>query len=353
MPPKPFYEINPQAYLFGRCDENPEEKVRQWVLFELMSTYGIPITNLQIERPVKVGTRNHFADIVILRENAPYVVIECKKWEDKQKVRGMQQALSYADANTMKAKYAVYTNGDTWEVKRKMMGEWVGIPDLPKRINGDYLVRLDELINSITDFKPAFYWLNQAVPANSAYAYFTCLQVIFNGSSFPLNYLDSSLRFGTDLLLRVVSRIDDKEYAHGKMVGACSSFYEFLERRLGKKIYHDLQKDNLWQLTVDVQIQFNRLVEDTRSLITQEIVHIRFITALLHYLMKQTRLEGKKDVFIDVPAVLTGEFRNLIGLLFHIHLGVNFPDPVLEESCTDLRDFCSSAWDRFKEENKR
>ena len=119
MSPKPFYEINPQAYLFDRSDETPEEKVRQWALFELLSTYGVSINNIEIERPVKVGTRNHRADIVVLRESVPYVVIECKKWDDKKEEQGTQQALSYADANTMKARFAVYTNGDIWKVKKK------------------------------------------------------------------------------------------------------------------------------------------------------------------------------------------------------------------------------------------
>ena len=222
MPPKPFYEINPQAYLFGKTDDMPEERVRQWALFELLSTYGISINNIQIERPVKVGTRTHRADIVILHESAPFVVIECKKWEDKHIGRGMQQALSYADANTMKARYAVYTNGDVWEVKRKISNEWVDLPDLPKRIDGDYQVKLDELVRSINDFKPAFYWLNQTVPASSAQAYFSCLQILFNGSTYPLNYLDNDLRFGTDNLLRVIcAKGHHPDYIHGKMVAAC------------------------------------------------------------------------------------------------------------------------------------
>lgn len=37
MPPKPFYEINLSAYLFDKS-ETPEEKVRQWAIFELIST---------------------------------------------------------------------------------------------------------------------------------------------------------------------------------------------------------------------------------------------------------------------------------------------------------------------------
>jgi hypothetical protein len=39
---KAFYEIAPTSYLFGKTD-GPEEKVRQWVLFELLSTYGYNI----------------------------------------------------------------------------------------------------------------------------------------------------------------------------------------------------------------------------------------------------------------------------------------------------------------------
>ena len=88
MPPKPFYEVQPSAYLFVKYDgDKPEEKVRQWALFELLSTYGVFINNIVTERPVKVGTRTHRADIVVLRDGAPYVVIECKKWGAKLKGR--------------------------------------------------------------------------------------------------------------------------------------------------------------------------------------------------------------------------------------------------------------------------
>lgn len=198
MPPKPYYSISPEAALFGRKLNMPEEKVRQWALFELMSSYGININNIEIERKVKVGTRNYFADIVILREGAPYVVIECKRWENRKSETSMQQALSYADANTMKAHYAVFTNGDIWEVKKKVREEWVNIPDLPKRIDGDYLLDLYELISSMRYISPLLYWSNQQVPQASARSYFSCMQEFFNGYTYPLNYLDEDLCFGTD-----------------------------------------------------------------------------------------------------------------------------------------------------------
>lgn len=352
MPPKPYYEINSQAYLFGKTDETPEERVRQWALFELLSTYGICINNIEVERQVKVGTRNHRADIVILRDSAPYVVIECKKWEDKKLKQGMQQALSYADANTMKSRYAVYTNGDVWEVKRKIGNDWVDVPDLPKRIDGDYQIRLDELIRSINDFMPTFYWLNQTVPADSALAYFSSLQKIFYGPTYPLNNLDKNLLFGTDNLLRVIcAKGDHVGYLHGKMVAACKSFSVFFDSRLDQGITDEFIKDeDLWHLTVVFKMRFEQLVEDTRVLQGEEVLFIRLIAALFQYLNNQNQLQGKKERFIDVPTTLTREFQQLLGLLFQVHLSVCFPDPLLEESCTDLRVACSKSWDDFKSE---
>lgn len=355
MPPKPYYEVNPHAYLFGKTAETPEEKVRQWILFELLSTYGICINSIEVERQVKVGTRTHFADIVIMRESAPYVVIECKKWGDKKRSQGMQQALSYADANTIKASYAVYTNGDTWEVKRKIGKEWVDIPDLPKRVDGDYLVGLDQLVQSINDFKLAFYWLNQAVPAASAQAYFSCLENLFYGSTYPLNYLNQDLCVGADNLLRVIcSKGVDPAYLHGKMVAACKNFSSFFDKRLGQGTTEDFfNADDLKQLTVVFKMKFERLVDNTRDLKSEEVFFVRFIATLLQYLFDQIRQRGKNDYFPDVPVALTTEFQGLVGYLFQVHLRVSFPDPVLEKNSTDLRHFCSQAWEQYKDEIDR
>lgn len=354
MPPKPYYAVQPSAYLFVKnCDEKPEEKIRQWALFELLSTYGVFINNIEIERQVKVGTRNHYADIVILRNDVPYVVIECKKWDAKKNAGGMQQALSYADANTMKAKYAVYTNGDVWEVKSKIGGDWVSIPELPKKIDGDCHVKIDKLISSINYFKPAFYWLNQSVPAASAQTYFSSLQKIFNGATYPLNYLDNNLCFGTDNLLRVIcAKGNHPGYLHGKMYGACKSFADYFKNRIGEKTDYDLRDDDLRQLTVDFKSRFERLVDDTRDLQGEEIIFIRFIATLLQYLLKQIDSRENKKLYLDIPSVLTKEFQKLVALLFQVHLGVSFPDPVLEESETDLRHFCRAAWERFEKEEK-
>jgi hypothetical protein len=354
MSPKPFYEVSPQAYLFNKNHETPEEKVRQWALFELLSTYGICINNIDVERQVKVGTRNHRADIVIMRENAPYVVIECKRWEDKHQDRGMKQALSYADANTMKAKYAIYTNGDVWEVRRKMNDEWVVIPDLPTQIDDNYVIELDQLIWSINDFKPALFWLNQTVPKTSARAYFSCLQILFNSCTYPLNHLDKDLCIGTDNLLRVImAKGDHPNYLYEKMSAAYKHFSKFSGKSLGREFDPIHQSDDLRQLIVISKIEFEQNVANFRDLNGVNMLLMRFITTLLQYASEQIHLRGKKEFFLDVSSIVTRAFQELLGHLFQVYLRVSFPDPVLEQSCTDLRVHCSQAWEEFKKEDDR
>ncbi|WP_136809599.1 type I restriction enzyme HsdR N-terminal domain-containing protein [Desulfosediminicola flagellatus] len=352
MPPKPYYDINPDASLFGRKVEKPEEKIRQWMLFELMSTYGIHINNIEIERVVKVGTRNHFADIVILREGAPYAVIECKRWENRKSEIGMQQAISYADANTIKARYAAFTNGDIWEVKTKIGEEWVDIPDLPKCIDDDYLLDLDVLISSMNHIMPLLYWMNQEVPPSSARTYISCMQDLFNGYTFPLSFLDDELLFGTDNLLRVIwskGGSGHPDYLHNKLVAACISYSEFLSKHVKDDVDNEwIKGEDLRQLTIVFKHKFEKLAQNSAGLKCEEVLHIRFIATLFQYLSRQISSTKHGSEFQTIPAVLTTAFQELVGYLFQVHLHVRFPDPILEESSTDLRVMCDQAWGQFE-----
>lgn len=58
MPLKSFYKVPPENYLFNQkeTDKSHEEKVRQWVLYELMSTYGYSIQQIRVEEYVKMGS---------------------------------------------------------------------------------------------------------------------------------------------------------------------------------------------------------------------------------------------------------------------------------------------------------
>jgi len=85
-----YYEVPESAWMFRDASaarpstdakwSPAEESVRQWCLYELIRTYGVRIDCLEVERQVKVARERkpHRADIVVLRDGQPYVVIECK-----------------------------------------------------------------------------------------------------------------------------------------------------------------------------------------------------------------------------------------------------------------------------------
>lgn len=362
MPPKPFYEVKPEAYLFIKHKETPEakvtpeEKIRQWALFELLSTYGISINNIEVERPVKVGIKNHRADIVILRESAPYVVIECKRWENNKIKNGVDQAISYANANTIKAKYAVFTNGDVWIVKRKLRGEWLDVPDISRRIDENYRVELETLIRSVADFKPVLYWLNQEVPKKDAKPYFAKLQEIFNSATYPLDFLDKKMLFATDNLLRVISCGSSAggDGLKDKMTVTCKGYAKYFSRVLGSNDdCLSFEGYTIREMALYCQNHLNEIVANSRGIDGKEIAFVRFISALVQYLIKCISRNMEVFEYENVSNILTNEFQSLISLLFDMRLGVTFPDSLLEESCTDLRHFCSGDWERYRLEALR
>jgi hypothetical protein len=123
----------------------------------------------------------------------------------------------------------------------------------------------------------------------------------------------------------------------------------FFNRRIGECLENEyIISGDLWELASFFQYKFNRLVEDARGLYSDEVLCIRFIASLINYLKLQIHAKKKADYFPDVPVVLSGAFQNLAGFLFQVHLGVNFPDPVLALKCSDLRKLCANSWQQFK-----
>lgn len=137
----PFYQIMPAAYLYpdkvkAASDRKQlEEPVRQWCAYELIRTYGIAVINIEFERPVRMGSRPHWIDILVSREGKPSVVVECKKPSDRNADKALEQAVSYADAPEIQAEFAVVTNGKDWQVKRRILGKWCAVPDLSREVD--------------------------------------------------------------------------------------------------------------------------------------------------------------------------------------------------------------------------
>jgi hypothetical protein len=84
MAREPFYAISEDAYMLGKglstaeSRDQPEEATRQWCPYELIRAYGIKITEIEFEHPVRVGSMSYRIDILVSRRGAAVVVVECK-----------------------------------------------------------------------------------------------------------------------------------------------------------------------------------------------------------------------------------------------------------------------------------
>ena len=57
----------------------PEEEVRQGVIAMLHEHYGYPLEVMQVEGAIEVNGLSRRCDIVVYRDAAPYMIVECKR----------------------------------------------------------------------------------------------------------------------------------------------------------------------------------------------------------------------------------------------------------------------------------
>lgn len=151
-----FYRIPPEDWLFTtnadvaaaqrKAIENPqmderdiEEYVRQWVLRELIETYGYPREwlgeRIVVEESVPVATADKEADIALKNERGrPYIFIETKKagLSDPTFERAERQLETYLSA-THTATIGMLTDAHRVKVIRKKIdpNDFEYIPDIP------------------------------------------------------------------------------------------------------------------------------------------------------------------------------------------------------------------------------
>lgn len=108
-----------------------EEKVRQWILNELVETYRYPFDLLNIEERINIGSKTCFVDVAVnVYKNYvknPFILIETKRWGSGI-VDGMNQLKSYL-ANCPSAQYGIITDGNEIKIINKKL-EF--IDDIPK-----------------------------------------------------------------------------------------------------------------------------------------------------------------------------------------------------------------------------
>ena len=79
-----YYEIPVERYFNKEhLQNNPEEKVRQWFIEQLLVRYGYPKDLIQIEYPIQYGSRQFYEDIAVFRSyeqtHRPFILVEVKK----------------------------------------------------------------------------------------------------------------------------------------------------------------------------------------------------------------------------------------------------------------------------------
>jgi hypothetical protein len=349
-----FYEISKKAYLFGKglpTAENrdqPEEEVRQWCAYELLRAYGVNIAEIEFEHPVRVGSKNYRIDILISRRGAPAAVVECKPRDFTKHSQAMAQAISYADAQSIRAEFAVYTNGDTWHVKRRVRQEWVSVIDLPREIDRNGTEPLAEFLRAMSVLNPLLCKLGQTLVGKDARDFLGAMQDFFNSPNLLTEDIDDHLRFATDNLLRSLWAAGDDHYQYGKFKAAQLHFEKYRkEADIG--IGMAPAGDSLWTEMQYLHAGLMHILESTKGVGLGNLLVLRLATSLIDYGRGQREVRKPKSYPPLGPSV-HDPLRDYLGCALTVHLNVSLPDPLDKIWIRDIRGYCSPAWKAHVEE---
>ena len=108
-----------------------EEKVRQWMIKELIETYKYNKDLIEIEKPVSIGSKPGLVDIVVNiyknKVKVPYIMIEVKRWGLGTE-RAVSQLKSYMAASST-VQYGIATDGNNIVIINKDEEEIEDIPE--------------------------------------------------------------------------------------------------------------------------------------------------------------------------------------------------------------------------------
>ena len=125
-----FYNISVDDYSFKEKLINlysNEEKVRQWLIKELITTYEYKLEMIDIEYPVTLGSKKYFVDIVIYNKKKPYIFVETKS-KEVELSDGFEQLKSYMSMERS-VEYGILTNGRDIKIYNSKFCEVFEIPE--------------------------------------------------------------------------------------------------------------------------------------------------------------------------------------------------------------------------------
>lgn len=361
MPPKPFYEIEQKTYLFGKSivedtvvqkrRKMPEEKVRQWILFELLSTYGYNIKDIKIEVASKMGRGYQPADIVVYNDHQPFIVIECKKIGSNEQEEALKQVVTYATG--LKTKFAVYADGQDWIVKRFLSGHWIDVNDIPPKARSSHRSNFSSMLWFVSHIRPLLFWIYKTVPIEKAPRFFRELDVFtyFVGFNY-LQDVNQNLHFGINSLVKIVFQHQGEsnqtafiisEYRAKNLLIAISFFRKYLSD-IGQSGYLiedlDLESWTFKEAVDRLYVELNSLALNLSNILSKEVVFLRFGVALLRHLLEIL----EKGTYLSIEPIVTTDLYSLINLILITEFGVELPDSLDIDNITELYGFSSEAW---------
>jgi hypothetical protein len=350
MQRKDYYEVPLGAYAFERSaseeDIKPEERVRQWCVQELIRAYGYSITDITFEHRVRYGSSQRRIDILILKDDKPFIVVECKRQEFKKNTKGLEQAINYAGAESIKAEYAVYTNGTDWMVQRCIDGRWAPIEDIPTNLHGEAEFTVDLLYRDLTDAAPLLHKLVGQLDAKATHRYFEAMQRFFYGSNLLTESGDRKLRWALDNLLRSILHFESLDgYMQGKFLEAYSNLLDYGQRvGAGWITNPPYGTDHPFRQTALYQLDILEFLENSASkAVGLDYYFLDLIAVLFGY--SHGLIHYKKRKFPELPSEIQESMRSLLNYCFKLELNHRVPTRSDKLTHQDIAHACDYGWD--------
>ena len=120
--------------IFDECRKlwvllTPEEWVRQNFLQYLMQVKNYPCSLIAVEREIALGDTKKRFDIVVFKNAAPWMIVECKEMNVELSEAVIKQILNYNI--TLQVEYLVITNGKSTFGLYIQQGKFEWLDELP------------------------------------------------------------------------------------------------------------------------------------------------------------------------------------------------------------------------------
>lgn len=107
----------------------PEEWIRQNFLQYLIKVKNYPKALLSVEKIISLGELKKRCDVIVYKDNLPWMIVECKEMNVDLKLPVLEQILRYNIA--LPVKYLVLTNGIKTFAFELTVNGLIELDDLP------------------------------------------------------------------------------------------------------------------------------------------------------------------------------------------------------------------------------